>query len=104
MKEYLAPEKGPELPDGTIMPKFFLVEDSLEMIDPALVESKQPFKGEQEIDSYVWTDTKKKEMPIDEYNHAIDSWRYSATYDAGLTKLKPRYAGAWGRQYDKRRG
>lgn len=89
-KEYLAPEDGGD-------PQFYYVEDNLEAIDFRLKEAKRPFKTEQEIDSYVWADTKNKERPVDENNHGIDADRYGLTYHAGFTKDKPKKARAWGR-------
>jgi phage terminase large subunit len=42
-----------------------------------------------ELDNYRWADKKKKEEPIDDYNHAIDAFRYAA-----IMKIKERTAQA----------
>jgi PBSX family phage terminase large subunit len=69
---------------GDGKPRLYVLRDSLVEADPDLQEAKQPLCFEQEIDSYVWPkggDGKPvKEVPVDAFNHAMDSGRYAVMY------------------------
>jgi PBSX family phage terminase large subunit len=79
-------------PAGDGRPRFFVVRDCLMERDPALVEAKKPTCFEDEIAEYVWPqDVKpdKREAPVKENDHAVDTARYViAERDLGA---RPRY-------------
>lgn len=60
-------------------PGIMLVRGALIEVDSELHEAKQPTCSEEEFGFYTW-DTRKgrkaKELPIDEYNHGMDVFRY----------------------------
>lgn len=66
------------------LPRIFIVEDSLVEIDERLQRNKQPYRGEQEFDLYVWSN-KAKEAPVDAHNHFIDQLRYAVVWEDGNT-------------------
>jgi phage terminase large subunit len=69
---------------GDNKPRLFILEDSLVEADHELYREypgdTQPVNTEQEFGSYVWPDGKdgrpNKEVPVDAYNHGMDSMRY----------------------------
>lgn len=66
-------------PAGDGRPRFFVVKDCLVQRDKELVEAKKPTCFEDEIAEYVWPqDVKpdKREVPVKENDHAMDSARY----------------------------
>ena len=66
-------------PAGDGQPRLFVVRDCLQERDPALVEAKKPTCFEDEIAEYVWPqDVKpdKREAPVKENDHAMDTGRY----------------------------
>lgn len=71
---------------GDGKPRLFLLRDSLEERDEALVEAKLPTCTEEEVDSYVW-DTgggrKKGEQPLKKNDHGMDGMRYMAMHFEG---------------------
>lgn len=74
-------------PAGDGLARFFVVRGCLVARDPELVEAKKPTCFEDEIAEYVWpTDVKpdKRESPVKENDHAMDSARYAcAELDLG---------------------
>ena len=54
--------------------------DSLIDWDPELQDAGLPTSTEEEFESYEWSDNKKKDMPIDKYNHGMDDVRYFCAY------------------------
>lgn len=77
-------------PDG--QPRLYVVQECLLERDPLLVEAKKPTCFEDEIAEYVWPqDVKpeKREAPVKENDHAMDTGRYViAERDLGA---RPRY-------------
>lgn len=61
-------------PDGKA--RFYVFKDSLVERDLDLEDGKKPMRLSEEFPGYVWADTKKKEVPVDEDNHALDALRY----------------------------
>jgi hypothetical protein len=69
---------------GDNKPRLFILQDSLVEADHELYREypgdTQPVNTEQEFSSYVWPDGKdgkpNKEVPVDAYNHGMDSMRY----------------------------
>ena len=74
-------------PAGDGKPRLLVVRGSLLERDPELVEAKKPTCFEDEIAEYVWPqDVKpdKREHPVKENDHAMDTGRYvSAELDLG---------------------
>lgn len=62
---------------GDGLARLYIRRDSLAAIDESLAKRKQPTCLQDEIPVYVWADGKKKEEPVDEYNHACDTMRYA---------------------------
>lgn len=60
--------------------KLYLLRDSTVEIDNALVVGRRPTSTEQEIDEYVWGNTKTKEMPAYSDDHGLDAMRYAVEY------------------------
>ena len=54
----------------------YFLRDSLIDWDPELQDSGQPTCTADEFESYEWDDKKKKDTPIDKYNHGMDCIRY----------------------------
>lgn len=61
-------------------PGMYFLRDSLIDMDPELLDSGHPRCTEEEFESYVWSDSKKKDVPVDEYNHGMDCIRYLSMY------------------------
>lgn len=49
------------------------------MLDFELIVDPESYNLKKELNNYVWND-KKSETPVDDYNHGIDSARYSCVY------------------------
>lgn len=58
----------------------YFLRDSLIDFDPELKDSGLPTSTEEEFESYEWSDSKKKDVPIDMYNHGMDCTRYLCLY------------------------
>lgn len=68
--------------------RLFVMEGSLVERDESLDEARKPCSTLDEFDCYIWpkgNDGKSiKEVPVDEYNHGMDSMRYAVmSLDAG---------------------
>jgi phage terminase large subunit len=63
--------------------QMYFMRDSLIDFDPELADSGLPKSTEEEFESYEWSDHKKKDVPIDKYNHGMDCIRYLCAY-AGI--------------------
>jgi hypothetical protein len=59
---------------GDGKPRLIYLEDSTIEHDPFLADLKQPTRGLDEIELYIWDAT--KEQPVKEYDHACDTDRY----------------------------
>jgi len=57
-------------------PRLFLLRDSLVERDSVLVDAKRPLCTEEEIEGYVWSDKARKDEPVKENDHSMDSMRY----------------------------
>jgi phage terminase large subunit len=69
-------------PAGDERPRLFLMRGALVEEDPELSDAGLPTCTEEEIDSYVW-DTRtavKKEQPLKENDHGMDTTRYLVAY------------------------
>jgi phage terminase large subunit len=61
-------------------PSLYFLRDSLIDFDPELKDSGLPTSTEEEFESYEWSDHKKKDVPVDKYNHGMDCTRYLCNY------------------------
>jgi len=64
-------------------PSLYFLRDSLIDFDPELKDAGLPTCTEEEFESYEWSDNKKKDTPIDDYNHGMDCLRYLCMHTAG---------------------
>ena len=64
-------------------PGMYFLRDSLIDFDPELADAGLPKCTEDEFESYEWSDNKKKDTPIDKYNHGMDCTRYLSMHVAG---------------------
>lgn len=68
---------------GDGKPRIFFLRTALVTPDPYLVEQKQPLSTIEEFGEYIWPpdpdkkNKSKKEVPMDLYNHGMDSMRYA---------------------------
>lgn len=60
--------------------QLYFLRDSLIDFDPELADTGMPTCTEQEFESYEWNDNKKKDVPIDAYNHGMDCLRYLCSH------------------------
>ena len=67
---------------GDGKPRLFLLRDSLVERDRRLAEAKKPCRTEEEMDSYVWRETRAgfKEEPLRQDDHGNDAMRYMVAY------------------------
>ena len=75
--------------------RIFFVRDNLLYPDQGLIAEKKVHCIEDEILSYVWANTKQKELPVKENDHALDQARYVVCYVDGIGKKRKKIAGAW---------
>jgi phage terminase large subunit len=61
-------------------PRLFLLRDSLVEVDQELKANHLPTCTENEIDSYIWKNSSRKEEPVKENDHGMDSMRYGVMY------------------------
>ena len=63
-------------PDGR--PRVFIFRDALVDRDGSLAEAKRPVCTAEEVESYVWDETRdqRKEVPVKENDHGCDAMRY----------------------------
>jgi phage terminase large subunit len=61
-------------------PRLFLLRDSLVEVDQELKANHLPTCTEEEIDSYIWKNSSRKEEPVKENDHGMDCTRYSVMY------------------------
>lgn len=57
-------------------PRLFVMRDSLVRRDTNLHDAKKPCCFSDEIDTYIWNDSIRKDEPIKEYDHSMDAARY----------------------------
>lgn len=65
-------------PDGR--PRLYLLRDSLVEVDQDLKANHLPLCTEDEIDNYIWRNSARKEEPVKENDHGMDSLRYGVMY------------------------
>lgn len=74
-------------------PRLVLLEDALAERDEDLADAGQPVSSEDEVVSYVWakdgTGRANRQLPVDEYNHAMDTWRYAVMGVSAPAKPRP---------------
>jgi phage terminase large subunit len=61
-------------------PRLFILQDSLVEVDQSLKQFKQPYTLEEEFDLYIWKNNAKKEEPVKENDHGLDTLRYGVMY------------------------
>jgi phage terminase large subunit len=61
-------------------PRFFILRDSLIEIDQSLKMQHLAYSTDQEFDSYIWADNTRKEQPIKENDHGMDTVRYGVMF------------------------
>lgn len=72
-------------------PRLFILRSALVEIDDELIDAKKPTCTREEIAGYIWKDKSKKEEPVKEDDHGMDTLRYAAMeIDAGPQKLTVR--------------
>jgi PBSX family phage terminase large subunit len=77
---------------GDGLPRLFILQDSLIERDSSIPKG-EPTSTVAEIDSYVWLDGKRKDEPVDKWNHGMDTMRYiskqrSPRVSGRATKIK----------------
>ncbi len=79
--------------DGRGKTRLLLLADSLVEVDGELSNRRQPLSTDDEFGMYVYSigiDGKtQKEMPVDAYNHGMDTMRYMVMYRDGKQQLPP---------------
>lgn len=79
--------------DGRGKTRLLLLADSLVEVDGELSNRRQPLSTDDEFGMYVYPtgiDGKtQKEMPVDAYNHGMDTMRYMVMYRDGKQQLPP---------------
>lgn len=67
---------------GDGKPRILFMKDSLLEKDADLEEKMLPLSTDEEFDSYVWDDStsKKKEVPVKEFDHGMDQMRYAVMH------------------------
>jgi phage terminase large subunit len=80
-------------------PRLYVFRDALAERDIGLEDRKLPVSTKDEISGYVWADKRKKEEPLDEDNHGMDTMRYAVMHIDGkmavTSIMKARTAGLW---------
>jgi phage terminase large subunit len=61
-------------------PRLFLLRDSLVEVDQELKANHSPTCTEEEIDSYIWKNSSRREEPVKENDHGCDGIRYMTMY------------------------
>lgn len=61
-------------------PRLFILRDSLIEVDQGLRENHLPICTGEEIDSYIWRNSARKEEPVKENDHGMDCIRYGTMY------------------------
>jgi hypothetical protein len=79
---------------GDGKPRLYVLYDTVVDRDLELVESKKPIGFAEEVDTYIWDidahSQKKRELPVDENNHACDAARYAvAHFETGMAFTAP---------------
>ena len=87
---------------GDGKPRLFLLRDSLVEADQGLADARKPYCTEHEFDSYQWPKGQDgramKEVPVDLYNHGMDSLRYAvmaADQGVSLPAQQPANVSRW---------
>lgn len=61
-------------------PEIIFMRDALMEMDYDLVDAHLPYRSVDEFEGYVWSNRAKKEVPVDEDDHGMDTMRYFCTY------------------------
>jgi phage terminase large subunit len=61
-------------------PRLFFLRDSLIEVDQTLLADHLPTCTENEIDSYIWKNSSRREEPVKENDHGMDTMRYAVMY------------------------
>lgn len=69
-------------------PRLFFLRDSLVEVDQQLSEARFPTCTEDEIDSYIWQSSARKEQPVKENDHGVDCVRYLAMHLDGASQWR----------------
>lgn len=69
-------------------PRLFLLRDSLVEVDQELKANYSPTCTEEEIDSYIWKISSRKEEPVKENDHGCDCTRYGAMHLDGGSRWR----------------
>lgn len=88
---------------GDGKPSFYIMRDSLVRADKALIDLHKPYSLEQEFASYEWEITNGKkvgEIPVKQYDHALDTVRYLVYHLDGKPKQQQQYPSAGGTRPD----
>lgn len=79
---------------GDGKPRLFIVEDALVELDLSLREAGLPTCALDEVGSYSWPaskpDRNDKEVPVDAYNHSMDTCRYAVMFLDGKQRWQAR--------------
>jgi PBSX family phage terminase large subunit len=78
------------VPSGDGIPRLLFMRDNLYQRDAQLDELHLPACTEDEFEAYVWGDKRKKDVPVDEYNHGMDAMRYAVAYVDKLGEQRKR--------------
>jgi PBSX family phage terminase large subunit len=65
-------------------PRLFFLRDSLVEVDQSLKLEHRPYNTVQEIDDYIWKDNARREEPVKENDHGVDTVRYGVMYGDGI--------------------
>lgn len=62
--------------------RLYVAADALESVDQERRAAALPTSSLEEIDAYVWAQgaAGRRERPVDEHNHSLDTWRYVAMH------------------------
>jgi phage terminase large subunit len=69
-------------------PRLFLLRDSLVEVDQELKANHSPTCTEEEIDSYIWKNSSRKEEPVKENDHGCDCTRYGVMHLDGGSRWR----------------
>jgi hypothetical protein len=62
---------------GDGKPRLFILRSALVEVDEDLLDAKKPTCTREEIAAYSWKDKSKKEEPVKEDDHGMDTMRYA---------------------------
>lgn len=75
------------MPAGNGRPRFKYCLDAPIYIDEKLKEQHKPLSSLDEVEGYIWN--LAKDMPVKEWDHGMDDWRYGVAYLDLMPKPKP---------------